>query len=801
MNKKIYTVLIIALALFFVKINFAAADCTNGNNPPTDGDWLIGNETICEDMAIVLNGNLTINDTGNATFRNVTLYLNSSYNLSNGISVSGGSYYIYPNSAGEPSSILAYDPLYHYKFAVYSGSTFIIADSEVSDVGINSDLDKSGLYIAAHNAIVNSSNISNSVHGVIVDFANNTQIIGNDIFDIDFFGVLLFDSNYALISDNFIEDVGADGVRVVAFFATSNHNVINGNTILNPPEAGILVDKASDINITENLIQNSEQEGISIENVNTTALIANNTITSSGFTGIKVFNSIGGNYLKLLGNSVSDTQNIAGIWLAKTNFTDIGYNNLSENYVGLYLTDSQNNSIHDNTIYLSEKNGIYLTGFTFGNRETANNTIENNTISNTTIGPEITLADSDSNVIKNNTILSDMTGIYLSSSHKNNLFLNNLESSVATVGTGIASDYGSTNNNISENEIKFFGLGIYLKENIDTTIANNEFVKNGYGIIMGDSFGIDVFNNLINNTDPLAIGGFGIEIFRSNATIGGNEVIKYSHGIYISDNSYPIIENNTLASNEAFGIFLINSSAITSPPDLNGTNTFAPNNSEGRILQQWFLTVRVIDTNSNPIEGADVLVCQNITNTCWGTMTDPNGYVYNLGAIEYDINNSGILTDWSLHNISANKTGYVTNSTLETIDSYKSIIIQLAPIPPTPPPQLQGEGGGANIGTGLHTNSSGKPEAGVLRAPQPPALPVPTPTVTTPAPAPEPATIPPSAGPTGLITLARIRENSLWLLLVIAMLIMGYYSYRKYGKKRTTSRKVYKTNLYSIEVT
>jgi len=65
-------------------------------NYPDVGDWIINDNRICENVSITMNGNITIQNGGNLTFRNITLKMNNTQDAISNIEVqSGGKMFIY----------------------------------------------------------------------------------------------------------------------------------------------------------------------------------------------------------------------------------------------------------------------------------------------------------------------------------------------------------------------------------------------------------------------------------------------------------------------------------------------------------------------------------------------------------------------------------------------------------------------------------------------------------------------------------------------------------------------------------
>ena len=74
------------------------ADGSGTYPAPGTGHWIIANETYVGNETIIMNGNITIQNGGSLTLRNVTLIMNCTFDGEFQIEVlSGGSLYIYDN--------------------------------------------------------------------------------------------------------------------------------------------------------------------------------------------------------------------------------------------------------------------------------------------------------------------------------------------------------------------------------------------------------------------------------------------------------------------------------------------------------------------------------------------------------------------------------------------------------------------------------------------------------------------------------------------------------------------------------
>ncbi|MDI6917437.1 MAG: hypothetical protein QMC80_06535, partial [Thermoplasmatales archaeon] len=78
MRKKLIIMVCIAAMIMTNLPNWDAGADVSGTPWSETGDTLVGNATVWKNEIITLNGNLTVNETGNLTISNVLLTLNGS---------------------------------------------------------------------------------------------------------------------------------------------------------------------------------------------------------------------------------------------------------------------------------------------------------------------------------------------------------------------------------------------------------------------------------------------------------------------------------------------------------------------------------------------------------------------------------------------------------------------------------------------------------------------------------------------------------------------------------------------------
>jgi parallel beta-helix repeat protein len=227
-----------------------------------------------------------------------------------------------------------------------------------------------------------------------------------------------------------------------------------------------------------------------------------------------------------------------------------GWDNTHNNYYGIYLCSSSNNTLTGNTAS-SNYYGIYL--YSSCNA----NTLTGNTVSSNYSG--IFLDSScNANTLTGNTASSNYYGIYLHSSSNNTLTGNNASSNdYCGIYLESSSNSTLTGNTASSNDY----CGIYLSSSSNSTLTGNTASSNDCGIFLNESG-----NNTLTGNTASFNAEYGIYLYYScNAnTLTGNTASSNYYGIYLYYlNNANTLTGNTANNNGNYGIYLWYSSNNT----------------------------------------------------------------------------------------------------------------------------------------------------------------------------------------------------------------------------------------------
>ena len=129
------------------------------------------------------------------------------------------------------------------------------------------------------------------------------------------------------------------------------------------------------------------------------------------------------------------------------------------------------------------------------------NIIENNTVTGNTSG--IALYRSSNNIVRNNTIANNRHGVRANAGSEGNIVQNN-----SITGSGLYGIYfydKANNNSVSNNTFEYNDVGIYIKSD-SNNISKNSLINNAVGVYFQDQ----ASNNVLADNQIKQSGIYGI---------------------------------------------------------------------------------------------------------------------------------------------------------------------------------------------------------------------------------------------------------------------------------------------------
>jgi parallel beta-helix repeat protein len=352
---------------------------------------------------------------------------------------------------------------------------------------------------------------------------------------------------------------------------------------------------------------------------------------NNNFTGNNVSNNRFGIRVRMFSNNTKIFNNLIsynerGIYLDESNAI-VRNNNISHNDEGIRFYHASNNSILENNI---SKNGIGIFMYT----ENYDNIIKDNTIKNNGNGIYQYHWSNINNTITGNNIISNSAdGIYLHS-YRNTV----------------------TSNNFSNNN-----RGLYLHSYNSHTITGNSFIKDG--VFIWDSYQNTVINNTVNGKPLLFLedesnklidsdNGQIILVNCENINITNQNISNTYVGIEVWNTNNSIVYDNTLNSNNLYGLFIYSSEITVKDNDLsknyNGVNLNSAcnniiidnsisNNENGIFLTSSSKKNTITNNNINSNTNNGIFFSSSNNNTIYNNVfnntnnvNDPGNNIWNI---------------------------------------------------------------------------------------------------------------------------------------------------------------------------
>ncbi len=263
LHKQSPNLVILVICLLFtilIPLPTSIADGTGDYPAPSQGDWVIKNDTYVFNETIIINGDLNVTNNSTLTLENVELLINSSITYVHEIYVDwGATLNIYNSSISSLTEYYSFEvngnmTIEHSNISHTSGGIFIkYGDVLISNSTLHHNYG-AALTCFGSPTITNNYIYSNNI-GIGTSFYSGPYIYNNTIM-FNEWGIISNVVGLATIIGNDISNNSEDGIVVEL-----GHLEIHENTIASNGGYGIISDHAS-INATNNYIFDNKKWGI-----------------------------------------------------------------------------------------------------------------------------------------------------------------------------------------------------------------------------------------------------------------------------------------------------------------------------------------------------------------------------------------------------------------------------------------------------------------------------------------------------------------------------------------------------------
>ena len=210
-----------------------------------------------------------------------------------------------------------------------------------------------GIYLLSNNnTLVNNYASDNRIGIELESGAKNNVLDGNTILNSSEIGInLLYSCNNNTITNN---NLSMNAAGIYSWY--SGNNKLNGNNISNNSGNGIYLGYSNSSTLSGNIVLYNGQ-GIELQQSSNNTLIDNRASYNKGFDGLDLEFSSNNN--TLLNNNFSNNK-LDGIEILLSSKNTLDGNIVLDNYIGIYLTDSSDNTIYNN--YFNNSNNTYFYG-------------------------------------------------------------------------------------------------------------------------------------------------------------------------------------------------------------------------------------------------------------------------------------------------------------------------------------------------------------------------------------------------------------------------------------------------------
>ena len=495
--------------------------------------------------------------------------------------------------------------------------------------------------------------------------------------------------------------VKVDNVGIIGFTVESNgtyigihqdyyvNNTLIRDNIIRKVECGITLHQTSGSNVLNNTIENAAKTSMYIYRSKDTRICNNRMLSPSTTPNYHIYMFMSENIT--IANNTASSASFYGIYLGDSDNNTLTKNNASDNYCGIYLSSSSNNTLTNNTANSNSHNGICIS---YSDNNTGyKNTADSNMDTGILLGPY-----SCYNNFYNNTVYSNYYGITIRTiSNYNEVHKNTITNNKIGIDVRGYTDHFCRYNNIHDNllDSNYYG-GIEIAGGSNNKIYNNTLHANqGCGIRLEcHATDSSVYNNTISSSD------YGIKVSQANnSDIYNNTLLNNSMwDIYIYQNSF----NNTFTSNSLLSDYPTTISFTCSGDvSVKGVDS-PPPDPEGWLNISRFVNATIqgsgawmqlsVSYNDSDVAGNESTLLMWRYDTRWcrwclassntGVNTEAN-YVYanitgaSRGIFAPLVNAGGVIPTPSVHNINTSEDFFTIHEAIAATNTSDGHIIEV----------------------------------------------------------------------------------------------------------------------------
>lgn len=478
-----------------------------------------------------------------------------------------------------------------------------------------------GILVVRNSSHTNMSTVVSSIGLLGITFGvGSDNTLNNVVASYNLLGIGLYANDYNNLTNIKARNNTLAGLGLY----NSAHNLIKDSNLSENGYYDFILGASSNEYCVNTLDNVSSSGGRMIAYYNSSVLMSNNVLSELVLCGAdySVLNNITIAGSNALGNN--------GLFIIRTNRSNITNINSSGNYFGVYMISSSRNLISNLTVNNNSEDGIYM------------DSVGYNRLSNITA-----LYNDDDGLdigYGNYYTISDVTANY---NWDDGIYL-----------------YRVNNTNISGVTASYNYDGVYLSYSYHNTLLNSQFNNNS-------NDGVSLYSSSHNSHSGLTMrnnSDYGIQLYygvnNTFSTVTSND---NQGGVFMSNSSNNTFRETGLVNNASRNLYVTSDSRNIVMLNSTYNTSWEQVVSNSQLTRKWYLNVYVNYSNGNPFENANVSAWNVYGTFVLNATTGANGFIPTAVLSEY-INN-GSRYYYNNYTLSAYKRGIVVTVVLPE-DSY-----------------------------------------------------------------------------------------------------------------------------------